>query len=332
MSGYRSCVLSPDEYPEWDTLSAQAGHGRIFTDRRWLLIISECFGVQVRMAAVEADGAPVAGLPMMTRKRGMFCLSTPPPVSLYNSLILDHSHPMQDAAAVLHLLLKTAEKSCNYISTVISPMPAAEKTFAGHGWRLSDMESIILEIGDYQETWKNFSQSLRRKIRRAEEQNLRFHELDDAGIIISLHQKSYARHHLAPPIPNEVLGAWLKRLHDAGLARFYAAALPLGDIVSARVVVPDGRILFDLVAGADIAAHDIAASHWLVAKILQLYSANEFLHFDFMGANTPGVSDFKRSFGGRYVSYRHAVYYSSTLIRSLVTIRRSATLRRRRLK
>jgi hypothetical protein len=324
MAGFRAHIAPLADVPEWDDLARVHAHGRVFASRKWLGILADIFGTTTDVAIVSGPDGPVVGIPLLTRRRGPLRVVPPPPISLYNGLVMGPDTPADAIAAGL----AAVERHCHF-AALLCPPALPRRTFRDRArWGLLDQESLVVDIADVDEAWRRFSQSLRRKLRRAEEQRLVLHTLDDETLLLALHQQSYARHALAPPIPGDTLRAWLRLLREEGMAECYGASLPAGGTVAARVVIPDGDVLFDWLAGADVAHHDIAGSHWLVASILREASARSMRRFDFMGANTPGVTDFKRSFGGELLSFCTATFYRSALVRSIEQVRN--LLRRRR--
>lgn len=326
MAGFRADIAPLSQLPEWDALARQQPHGAVFASRRWLSIVADLFGLSADAILVSDARGPVAGVPFLTRKRGPLRIAPPHPITLYNGIVALPDAPREAIAAGLAAL----ERRCHYAALLAPPHLDARVFGDRPRWQTTEQASIVVDVADFEQTWKQFTQSLRRKIRRAEEQSLVFHRIEDTGLLLALHQKSYARHAIAPPLPADTLRAWVRTLQQEGIAECYGASLPAGAVIAARAVIPDGDVLFDWLAGAEIAHHDIAASHWLVARILQEASARAMRRFDFMGANTPGVTDFKRSFGGLTTPYLVAAYYRHPIIHSLERARNELRLRRRR--
>ena len=326
MAGFRADIAPLSQLPEWDDLARQHAHGALFASRRWLYILADVFGLSDDGILVSDTRGPIVGIPLLTRKRGPLRVAPPHPITLYNGIVSVPGAPAEAIAAGLNAL----ERRCHY-AALLAPPQLDESVFDNRErWSLSDQASIVVDVADFERTWKQFTQSLRRKIRRAEEQSLAFHRIEDTGLLLALHRKSYARHDVAPPLHADVLRAWLRTLQQEGIAECYGASLPAGPTIAARVVIPDGEILFDWLAGADIAHLDISASHWLVARILQEASSRSMRGLDFMGANTPGVTDFKRSFGGITRPYFVASYYRHPLIHTIERARNALRRRRRR--
>jgi hypothetical protein len=88
-----------------------------------------------------------------------------------------------------------------------------------------------------------------------------------------------------------------------------------GQAHAARAIIEDFPVVFDWIAGANILSQRNAVSHWLVYRILMHYHERRYTTLDFMGANTPGIIDFKRQFGGGLSEYSIVTYYRSRLVR-----------------
>lgn len=120
--------------------------------------------------------------------------------------------------------------------------------------------------------------------------------------IVELVASGYERHGRALPLPSEPLAGWAASLVDQGV----------GSIVGLR-----DRESEEWVAGIVLLHNRSRAWYWLAgsmpgpAMTVLLGHTLDHLHhqgipgFDLMGANTPGISEFKRRFGGTLVEYPH---------------------------
>jgi hypothetical protein len=93
-------------------------------------------------------------------------------------------------------------------------------------------------------------------------------------------------------------------------------------------MIRDGDTLYDWLAGSDPPLAP-SGSHWLLHVLLSRYLDAGCRHFDFMGANTPGVSDFKRSFGGSQIAYMEMEWYRPSLLRHVNQLRSRLKQRQR---
>jgi hypothetical protein len=128
----------------------------------------------------------------------------------------------------------------------------------------------------------------------------RFAEGGSISDLVDLVVSGYVRHGRRPPMAGTALVSWAQDLVGSGLARLYTVSE--GDSMAAGVVT---------LVGPSRAWYWLAGSRPGPAMTILLGHLFGRLHdqgiptFDFMGANTPSISEFKRRFGGRLVTYPH---------------------------
>jgi hypothetical protein len=319
--------------PTWLHIHQRQPHVPIFASDKWLCIIENAFGFQAQVLTAATRSGVEAAVPLLGRQRFFLRVSPPPPITLYNGFQSIHrqdaENPDAELPAAAAAILGAIATRYHFVSLALPIDCEVIDVFRKHRWELTARQTIRIDMPDFDTVWKGYSQSLRRKIRRAEEHQLRMVETNDAGAVASMYSLSYERHAKHPPIPASVVCAWLRALSEQRIARMYTAVLPGGAILAARAVIPDHDTVYDWLAGADLAAADISASHWLVSAIQRRFAEEGFRTFDFMGANTPGIVDFKRSFGGETVPYHIATYYRSPMIKTVESLRNNIRRRKR---
>jgi CelD/BcsL family acetyltransferase involved in cellulose biosynthesis len=298
---------------EWEEFHVQSA-ATIFSSSRWLTLLAGHHDRTPLIIGLREQGRLRAAIPLMIKRRGMLRYSGPLPISMYSGLL--HDLDTETLHAQLSTLLTAAQKQCHFIALSMPRNDNLSTQFAHAGWRISTRLNLHVHISDTEALWNSYTQSLRRKIRRASECGLQFVEDADPDILLRLHEHSYQRHGLRPPIANSVLSPWVHSLRHAGLIRIFAALGNDGEAAAARAVIREGAILYDWLAGADPSITS-SASHWLLHHILLRCSEQGAGLLDFMGANTPGVVDFKRAFGAFEHEYFEAEWYRSNMIRTL---------------
>lgn len=126
--------------------------------------------------------------------------------------------------------------------------------------------------------------------------------------LVELTHSGYMRHDRRLPLKPSDLSQWAFELFRAGLGRLYSLRTKEGNRLEAGL----------------LALHDASmAWYWLAGSVpgpamtVLMALVQDDLHhagiptLDFMGANTPGISEFKRRFGGQKMAYTH-VKTSST--------------------
>jgi CelD/BcsL family acetyltransferase involved in cellulose biosynthesis len=309
-------TVSLHEQPAlWERLHADSPDSNVFSSAKWLSVMAEVFHRHALGFVLESDGTPMAGIPLLLRRRGPLRVATPLPISLYAGLIRCAASPLP-----LDQLLSVIEHEFHFISLSAVFSGEERNMLAMRGWRLRKQQSIRISLNDMQSVWEGFSQSLRRKLRRASEGQLRLDTDPPLDLVVRMFEQSYLRHGTLPPIPGTTLERWLRALTECGITNCFAARHPDGRYAAVRVVIRNGNVLYDWLAGVDPSVAPSAA-HWLVHALLARYAAEGCMLFDFMGANTPGVTDFKRSFGGYDHEYHEAEWYRPSVLRHLNALR-----------
>lgn len=309
-------TISLREQPEsWERLFADSPDATVFGSVRWLTLLASVFGREPFAVIAGDPERPTAGVPVLQHRRGPLRLSTPLPITLYAGILRSRS-----SAGSLEHMLPTVERRLHFASLNAVWTHEEHRMLAARGWELRRQHTYRLAINDMKRIWNGYSQSLRRKLRRLPEGGFRLDIDPPTTMIVRMFEQSYSRHGIRSPLPGDLLDRWLAELRRADLARCFAARHPDGRPAAVRVVLRDGPRLFDWLAGSDPSVAP-SASHWLVHTILDRFSTEGCEVFDFMGANTPGVSDFKRSFGGTLCEYAEAEWYRPSILRHLSAMR-----------
>ncbi len=301
--------------PRWDAFHTSSADATIFGSSRWLRIAAQVFGGHPAYVVVHDDGSEPhdhCGVPLLLRHRGPFTIAAALPITLYGGMYLSDADAPDDALEVLYARIERK----TFFATLMLPIGSAAGRIAeSRGWERIPQQTVRITIADIEATWRGFSQSLRRKIRRADDAGLHCEPSTDFSIILSMHEESYARHGMKPPVPIEQLAGWLGALASEGIITQYVARDADNRPRAARVVICDGATVYD----------------WLVHDIMRRHAALGCAVFDFMGANTPGVSEFKFLFGGEVVAYDVVRFRRSRAVRWLEQLKDGITLRRRTL-
>lgn len=311
----------------WDRLHASSGRGTVFSSSAWLRLLGSVFERPATAAILLIGDEPAAGIPLLTTRRGPLRVSPPLPITLYAGWLADERR-ITVPSPELQDLFDHIERRCHYASLGLPPKEPLAEVLRGRGWTLHSMRTRRIAMIDAEALWSGYSQSLRRKLRRANESDLYLDDDPSSALMADCYELSYSRHGIAPPIPKQRVRLWIDELKRNGMVDMYAARRLDGRCAAVRAVTRDGEMLYDWLAGSEPAVAP-SASHWLVHAILTRYHEKGCLHFDFMGANTPGVADFKRGFGGDLVPYTDAEWYRPALLKTINRLRNRCIRRQR---
>jgi len=259
---------------------------------------AEAYGLRTRMYLVSRHGIDAAGAIVHWRHRGFFRQIVLPPVTQYSALLI--RQPPSEAAVhqrdtPLESLLQTLEKEffrAQMLVDIADPRPVQWRH-----WRVEPRFTYRLAPSADKTVW---SEATRRTFRNHRANFDIVESPDVAPTIVQLCAASYLRH-----------GRNFPGNQDA-LLRLITY---LGERVRCFVAQQDGAPQ----AGLAILHDRNTAHYWiagscpgpsmttLIGHVLSHLHASGIAIFDFVGANTPSIAEFKRRFGPDLVPY----YYLS---------------------
>lgn len=281
---------------------------------------SRAFGLGGRILGVMDDaGAWRGGLLVFERRLGPVRVSAHPPLAPYLAPVLDG--PL-DAAAVhartspLDALAGALGRRYPQATLALPPGYADARPLAWGGWRLEPRYTYATELpaGADPARW---SSATRRLTKRAE--GLRLDEdPGHARAAATRMREAFARGGVDFRVDDGAAAQVAGALVDAGLARVFAA-LPEGEATpeAALVVAHDGRTAYYWIAGS----RPGPAMTVLLAHALRRIAEAGMTTFDWCGANTPSVAEFKRRFGAALAPVVRARWARPGVFRALDRLR-----------
>ncbi|MGA9365229.1 MAG: GNAT family N-acetyltransferase [Bacteroidota bacterium] len=316
-------TLAESEYPAWDSFVTSSPQGTIFNTSLWASIIREVFGIQHAIYGVHEGDQLVGGISLFHKKKAGLNVVTRLPLTPYNG-ILFHAPEGEKAQKtsterqeIMRVLLERLEKEFKYIHLVLHPSVCDMRPFLWRHWHTLPQYTHINSLTDLEQTWTHLSSSLRRKINRAEETQIKIVEKDDPTLLLKFQEMSYAKSGLKPVLPLPVFKRYCDAVGRAKLLRIFSAVDREANVHAERGVIVDNDRAYDWIAGTNSHIEDEHGNQLLVWEILKRLSAEGVQTFDFLGANTPSVTEFKRAFGGKFACYFEVRYFSSPLVRAL---------------
>jgi hypothetical protein len=316
-------TLAETEYPTWDSFVSSSPQGTIFNTSLWASIVREVFGIQHTIYGVLEREQLVGGISLFHKKKAGLSVVTRVPLTPYNG-ILFHSpegEKSQKTSAerqeIARTLLARLEKEFNFIHLVLHPSVCDMRPFLWRHWHTLPQYTHINSLTDLAHTWTLLSSSLRRKISHAEKTGIKVFEKDDPLLLLQYQEMSYAKAGLRPVLSFSVFKQYCEAAQRATLLRIFSAVDPEGNVHAERAVIVHKNLAYDWIAGTNSQIQDEHGNQLLVWEILKRLSAEGIQVFDFLGANTPSVTEFKRSFGGKFACYFEVRYFSSPLVRAL---------------
>lgn len=330
-------TLTPDHYPIWDSFVESSPQGSIFQTSGWIEIITKQFHLEPRIIAVKEGEDIIGGVVLYYKRRFGIPIAARPPLTSYNGILHgpDHERKPQkkqtDEAETTGLLLQRIQGEVRFAQFSLSPATVDVRPFQWHGWKTEVQFTYHNSLTDLPKAWESLSQSVRRKINRAREKTLTISEAGDLDTLLTLQEQSYARSALHPVVTREQFRIICSVLLQKGMIKIYSISDAERVVHSSRVIILAGQTAYDWIAGSNQATMDENGTHLLLWEIFERLSKSGVSLFDFLGANTPSIVEFKRSFGGTLVNYYDVQWNASRIIKILLAANTKMRKYRRKL-
>ena len=280
---FRSAPPLPDYAALWD-----ASPGRTpFSHPAAVAAYAEAFGLDARIVALD-DGS--AAVPVFEKRRGPFRAASLLPLCPVLRPLL--AEPLSSAAShrrdsPLDRLLVSLDLEADQLTLALGTDDLRPYTWAG--WTARPRSTYVSDLRED----LDYSTAVRRALRQSEA----FETVEDRAYMaqaVRLMAAGYQRGGADLGLDTAAVARLAEALGEADLARTFAAVQD-GAAQAAVVVATDGRRAFYWIAGSVPGP----AMTVLVDHVLRQLAAEGVETFDWCGANTPSIAEFKRRFGPR---------------------------------
>lgn len=334
MDRYVCEPLGESSYGDWDEFVRHSPQGTVFNTTVWYRVLHEVLGKAWVLYGCHKNGALCGGCILVRSRKGGIDLLLPPLFTPYQGLVLRPrisprtSAEVEDTLRIVTHIESEIRRRSAMAVLIHHPTMIELRPFVWSRWDTIPRYTFRLHLDPSPEAFACLRYDVRSRIRRAQDAGLSVRTVDDISDHAPLYAASYDRHGQRPPVPAHVLTQWFRRLHDEGIARAFAAFDSLGRTHAFRIIIKDGPVAYDWVAGADTSLIKQGAPSLLVWRITEELSRDcEFL--DFMGANTPSIAAFKAGFGAPLTMYWETRMFRFSFLRALLSLKKWVSRRRR---
>ncbi len=298
--------LTREEVAErWPMLLASSPHRTPFAQPAYINTLVESLGYTAEPFGVFDGTMLLGGIHGFTRRVGPYRMATVPPLTAFTPVLLSDKAGPETADALLDHLKQ------RYGMVHLHLHPALHEQVQATGWAVRTLYTYFIDL-DGSGITDRWSAGARRLFRKHEA----IYEVEESAgwipFLVEHCRNSYARHGRKLPVPAARLTPLVGSLHAAGCVRVFAA-LERGALKPDAVVglLHDGQTACYWLAGSIPGP----AMTVLLGNVLAQLDAEGYTLFDFVGANTPSIAEFKRRFGGQRIPYTRLTHTQSPLAR-----------------
>lgn len=333
---YQVRLLSKNEYNLWDEFVKVTPQSSLFYTIHWADLIKLVFNRDCRILVLEKKQTIVAGIIFWPKKALFINAITSIPNTPYQGII--HKRPETSKTSSIAsehqkhtaILLEYLVQHYQLIDIPLSPEIKDSRPYSWSNFVVTTAYTYKFTITDFDQLKQQFSQDLRRKIKRAEEQNISCKTSTETADLTRFILDSYKESSTSPPISAKLIEKFMHIAIKENIGTLFYQYLE-NEPISGIFVLHDDHTVYALFAGISADKRDVTNSELVHAFVLQ---QKGFIGktFDFLGANTQHLEQFKRSFGGELVPYFKINYTKNLLVNSLFFLRKSHHIFSRKLK
>jgi len=336
-NNYQLKLLSEGEKNLWDAFVEQSGQKTIFHSTFWADQIKKVFKRDYHILALLKKEQIIAGILFWPKKVLFIDAITHIPNTSYQGPLYRKSSPAKKASSLQSeyqkqtgLLLDYLTAKYQLIDIPLSPHIKDSRPYQWKNFTVETAYTYRFEITEFSQLQQQFSQDLRRKIKKSNEQGIHFKTSTDTQALIGFVFDSYKESATSPAISSSMMQSFMDACIQSGTGRLFYQYLA-DEPISGIFVLYDAYSVYALFSGIASTKRAITNSELVHTYVLQ---QPDFLgkQFDFLGANTSHLEQFKRSFGGDLIPYFKVNFKSNKTVSSLFYARSKYQLAKRKFK
>lgn len=307
MSDLNVRFLNKDEYERWDSIVAALPSASIFDESKWLAVVTDVMGCDIRIAGVFDKDRLIGGVPLNISNKFGMPTAAGIPLTPTNSCIAEPSGTIYSSRATNYLLKITdavgrfLQSNYDYAVVTNHPFISDIRSFNWLGW--STQVLYTYHVGLAKADFSALTPKIRKIIRKAEKSGVIIERSDDFSAAHDLLAKTFRRKGVSLPLSSWQLSQICLRCADNAV--LFVAKTHDGKTIAFNLWIVDfkRRVAHALFSGFDYAYQDTEATSLRKWRCIEYFKSNGFAILDLVGAENKSIADFKAGFEGELVPY-----------------------------
>ncbi len=320
--GFETIILDADDpgtSVRWTHLQQKCAHSSAFSNFEFASRLARAQDLARSAVFVTDQGNDVAALLATSRRVGPFSEIVPPRFSPVSAFLIDAAHSRAHLRSVAETLAESLPRRHNRVTLQLDSSLQEALELATTSWRHTTLKTYVFNLPSLQDdltgSWSAGTRRLYRKSIADYDVTSPDNGYDAA---VDLCEQSYERSGRPFGIDPAVLKSLAADLPTPFLSvPFVATRRATGQMEGALLVLIHGTDAFYWIAGS---LPGPAMTVIIGSAIEHLRDAG-IRTFDLLGANSPGIAEFKRRFGPQLVQYLRLTLDRSRILSLLVGFR-----------
>ncbi len=299
----------------WQHLSGTSPQHSPFTNLIFAGCLSQRFAINLQVWLVADHKRDVAGMLVFHQTQGPFHRITVPAFMPYTSVLLADEDVQQDALTFLTNQLATRFDDARLH---LHPTIQDIRPFTWAGWQTTPYYTYTLDLLSLDNSFSSWSNGTRRNFNKNKDAYSLSETPQALQTVVTLCASGYERNGRQFPILPEKLVSLASDLQAKSMVRCFTVVNEAGTTEAGLAVLHHGTQAYYWIAGSNPGP----AMTVLLGKTLPKLQAAGIETFDFVGANTPGIAEFKRRFGAILTPYFGVTHTPNQLLNTLLRAKR----------
>lgn len=335
-NNYHLRYLAADEYQLWDKFVLSSPQYCLFYTLGWANLIKEVFNRNFKILVLEKKEQIAAGILFWPKKVLFINAITHIPNTTFQGIVyrkpgaskassVSSEYQKHSSLIIDHLI-----QNYQLIDIPLSPAIHDARPFSWKQFTVQTAYTYRFEITEFEKLQQQFSQDLRRKIKKAEDLHISLSASKETAALTRFIDDSYKESSLSPAISSALIKEFMDMAIKMNIGMLFYQ-FENNEPISGIFVLKDDYFIYALFSGISGEKRNVTNNELLHAFVL---NQPEFTgkQFDFLGANTPHLEQFKRSFGGDLVPYFKVNFKKNKSISSLFYARSKFHIAKRKFK
>ncbi|MCF8303737.1 MAG: GNAT family N-acetyltransferase [Bacteroidales bacterium] len=328
---YTIRILSEEEYPLWDDFVENEGRGTLFHKAVWLKPLYEIYsqtGFRI-IGCFDNNDRIIGGLAYGHKRKLGIEVMAPPVSTIYWSPLIkardtQYVSKVENYEFQLYkLIIEFLENHVKYALFQFPPHYRDIRPFLWNGYKNSVKYTYTVSLKDENELFNAYSPSLKRQIKKGAKEDYKIVNSDSEEQINAFYQlqhKTFERQRKSPLFSKEQFSQLARDFIKNGLLSIYIiykGSSPVYGICISKGI----NTAYYWLAGGDPEYFNTGLNQLLMHEILKDLVNKGLSTFDFIGANTYSITQYKSNFGFKLTPFYEVEKISGQWAKALFAIK-----------